>query len=136
MSDATIHSISGYTTDNSLFIELEYGPDKVKKDEHTFFKINIFNSGSKERTSHVDCDLVVKTNGTEVFKASDEYGEPSIHTTDGIMLTQYKFNQIGKYTISVVVEGLNFLPVKPLAVNFTANVKATPNGISKILISS
>jgi hypothetical protein len=135
MSDAKIHSVKGKTTDGKHFVVLDYSPDVVKKGELTFFRINFFNSDDKDRTRHVDCDLIISGKG-KLFKASEQYGEPLIHSPDGIMLTSFDFNQTGKYMISVEIAGLNFFPIKPLYVDFTASVSVTSEGNSRIVLSA
>ena len=118
MSNAKIQVVKGHTSDGKLLVELEYSPEVVKKDEVTFFRINFFDSDSNDRTRHVDCDLIVRKSGTELFKASKQYGEPLIHSPNGIYLTSFGFNETGRYTLSVEVGGLNFFPIKPLFVDF------------------
>lgn len=46
----------------------------------------------KQRTRHIDNALIVKTNGTDLFKASEEYRGQLMHAKNGISLTQFKFN--------------------------------------------
>ena len=88
------------------------------------------------RTLHVDSNFIVQDDKKELFEASTEYGQPSIHSTSGIMLTQFGFSETGKYTVSVVIEGLNFFPIKPLPINFTATVTDISDGSSHIVLSS
>ena len=83
MSNAKIQGVKGHTSDGKLLVELEYSPEVVKKDELTFFRINFFDSDSNDRTRHVDCDLIVRKSGTELLKASKQYGEPLIHSPNG-----------------------------------------------------
>ena len=134
MSNATIHGVNDHTSDGKLLVEPEYSPDIVKKDELTFFKINFFDSGSKDRTRHVDCDLVIRKNETKLYTASKQYGEEFIHSPNGIMLTSFGFNETGKYTISVEAEGLNFIPIKPVFADFSATVSKMSDGRLKLLI--
>jgi hypothetical protein len=136
MSDAGIHSIKGKTSDGKLLIDLDYSPDLVKKGELTFFKVNFFNSDDGDRTRHVDCDLIISNGNAVLFKASEQYGEPLIHSPDGIMLTSFGFNKTGEYKVSVEVAGLNFFPIKPKFVDFTASVTHTSDNSSKIVLST
>lgn len=136
MSDAGIHSVKGKTSDGKILVDLQYSPNLVKKDELTFFKINFFNSDDKDRTRHVDCDFMIRNSKGVLFKSSEQYGEPSIHSPDGIMLTSFGFNKTGEYKISVEVEGLNFFPIKPLYVDFTATVTRMSDNSSRILLTT
>jgi len=136
MSDAGIHSIKGETSDGKILVDLQYSPNLVKKDELTFFKINFFNSNDKDRTRHVDCDFIIRNSKEVLFKSSEQYGEPSIHSPDGIMLTSFGFNKTGEYKISVEVEGLNFFPIKPLYVDFRASVTRMPDNSSRIVLTT
>jgi hypothetical protein len=45
-----------------------------------------------------------------------------VHTPNGIVLSSYKFPESGQYMITVKILGINFMPVNPQQVNFTANV--------------
>ena len=135
MSNAKIHSTESLTSDSKLLVKLDYSPDVSKKGELTFFRINFFDSNGKDRTRHVDCDLIIEKSKSELFKASEQYGEPSIHTPNGIMLNSFGFNETGKYTITVEIEGLNFFPIKPLFVTFIATITAMPDGSSKLILS-
>ena len=136
MSNAKILGVRGHTSDGKLLVELEYSPEVVKKDELTFFRINFFDSDSNDRTRHVDCDLIVRKSGTELFKASKQYGEPLIHSPNGILLTSFGFNETGRYTLSVEVGGLNFFPIKPLFVDFFATISKMSDGSFRSILST
>lgn len=136
MSNAKIQGVKGLTSDGKLLVELEYSPEVVKKDELTFFKISFFDSDSNDRTRHVDCDLIVRKSGTELFKASKQYGEPLIHSPNGILLTSFGFNETGRYTVSVEVGGLNFFPIKPLFVDFFATTSKMSDGSFRSILST
>ena len=100
-SNAKIKGVIGHTSDGELLVELEYIPEVVKKDELTFFKINLFDSDSNDRTLHVYCDLLLRKSGTELFKASKQYGEPLIRSPNAILQTSFGFNYTGRFTLSV-----------------------------------
>ena len=136
MSNAKILGVRGHTSDGKLLVELEYSPEVVKKDELTFFRINFFDSDSNDRTRHVDCDLIVRKSGTELFKASKQYGEPLIHSPNGILLTSFGFNETGRYTLSVEVGGLNFFPINPLFVDFFATISKMSDGSFRSILST
>jgi hypothetical protein len=136
MSDSKIHNIKSHTPDGKMLVNLEYSPDEMKSGAITFFKINFLDSAGKARTRHVDCDLIIRKDNLDLFKASEQYGEPSIHSPDGIMLTSFGFNETGNYRISVEIEGLNFFPIKPLFVDFGATVSHLSDGSLKIVLST
>lgn len=114
---------------------LKLNPPEIKGSGYVL-KINVLNKEDNQRTRHVDNDLIIRNNNSAVFNASSEFGGQTIHATNGITLTQFNFNQTGKYEISVIVEGLNFFPIKPLFVDFTATVTNTSDGGSRVVISS
>ena len=64
-----------------------------------------------------------------MFKASKQYGEPLIHSPNGILLTSFGFNETGRYTLSVEVGGLNFFPIKPVFVDFFATISKFQMGV-------
>ena len=100
-SNAKIKGVIGHTSDSELLVELEYSPEVVKKDELIFFRINLFDSDSNDRTRHVYCDLILRKSGTELFKASKQYGEPLIRSPNAILQTSFGFSYTGRYTLSV-----------------------------------
>lgn len=85
-----------------------------------FFMINLFeNVGDKQiRMRHVDCDFIIQKDGIELFRMSTKYGEPFFHSINGVMLPSFKFTESGKYTISVEVAGIFFVPIEPVFANF------------------
>jgi hypothetical protein len=133
-SDAKIDSIKRTTSDGRLLVDLEYGPDVATRGELTFFKVNLFdNTGDKQnRTRHVDCDLIITKDKTELFKTSAQYGEPLYHAINGVFLASFPFNETGIYTVSVEVAGIFFVPIKPAFANFTATVVPNSDGNLKI----
>jgi hypothetical protein len=136
-SNAKIKSISSSTSDGKYFINLQYGPD-VKKGDLIFFMVNMFdNSGDKQiRMRHVDCDFIILRDGIELFKMSTKYGEPFFHSINGVMLPSFRFSEFGRYTISVEIAAQLFIPITPVFANFSAILTPTPNGDSKINLST
>jgi hypothetical protein len=133
-----IENINRTSIDGRLIVNLEYSPSQFKKGELTFFKVNLFdNVGDKQtRTRHVDCDLIISKDKTELFRTSTQYGEPFYHAINGVFLTSFPFNQTGKYTMSVEVAAINFVPIKPLFTNFTASVTPFSDENLKINLSA
>jgi hypothetical protein len=133
-SDSEIKSVKRTTSDGRLLVDLEYSPEVARKGELTFFKVNLFdNTGDKQnRTRHVDCDLIIMKDKTELFKTSTQYGELLYHAINGVFLASFPFNETGKYTVSVEVAGIFFVPIKPAFANFTVTVAPTSDGNLKI----
>jgi hypothetical protein len=118
-------------------VDLEYSPELTRKGELTFFKVNLFdNAGDKQnRTRHVDCDLIIMKDKTELFKTSTQYGEPLYHAINGVFLASFPFNETGEYRVSVEVAGIFFVPIKPTFANFTATIVPNSNGNLKITLT-
>lgn len=135
--DAKIESINRITNDGRLIVDLEYSPNKFKNGELTFFKVNLYdNTGDRQtKTRNVDCDLIISKDKTELFKTSTQYGEPIYHAINGVFLSSFPFNGTGIYTVSVEVEAINFVPIKPLFTIFSAIVTPNSNGNLEINLS-
>ena len=137
-SNTKIKSISSSTSDGKYFINLQYGPELVKKGELSFFMVSILeNSGDKQiRMRHVDCDFIIQRDGIELFKMSTKYGEPFYHSINGVMLPSFRFSDSGKYTISVEIAAQFFIPITPVFANFSAVVSPTADGNLEIKLST
>jgi hypothetical protein len=98
--DAKIETVNRTTSDGRLLVNLEYSPSQFKKGELTFFKVNLYdNTGDiQTRTRHVDCDLIISKDKTELFRTSTQYGEPFYHTINGVFII-FPFNGTGKYSV-------------------------------------
>jgi alpha-N-acetylglucosamine transferase len=72
------YRVKRYTFDSNLLIELEYRPHKIQKGEHVFLKINIFDRDDNQRTHHVDNDLIVRANKSDIFKTSSDVSNKSM----------------------------------------------------------
>ena len=59
----------------------------------------------------------------EIFRASSVTGQPLLHTAEGVVTIPYKFDQAGKYLITVSVMGINFIPIRTEVANFNLDVK-------------
>lgn len=82
-----------------------------------------------------DCDFIIDKGGTELYRMSSKYGEPSFHSINGVMLPTYKFTEHGKYTISVEIAGIFFTPIKPVFANFSALAHPTTDGKIELKLS-
>ena len=121
-SNAEIKSVESITDDNLINIKLEYAPAEFQLGSPEFFKSTLFYKDTNEPVLHADTDIIVYKDGNELYKASNEFSQPFVHTPNGIVLSSYKFPDSGQYVISVKVLGINFMPVDPKQVNFTTNV--------------
>jgi len=135
-SNADIKNIKGTTADGKYLIEIQYSPEQASKGKVTFLRIDLFDNtmNNQTRLSHVDCDLIIEKDQSEVFKLSSKYGEPLYHSISGTFLASYQFNKPGVYTMSVELSGINFVPVVPVFVSF--NVSVPDNETENLSISS
>ena len=72
---------------------------------------------------HVDYDVSIMKDNQEIFRASSVTGQPLLHTAEGVVTIPYKFDQPGKYLITVSVMGINFIPIRTEVANFNLDVK-------------
>ncbi|HEY7228569.1 MAG TPA: hypothetical protein VH481_10640 [Nitrososphaeraceae archaeon] len=133
-NNARINSITSQTSDGKYLVNLQYGSESQRKGQPSFFMANLFSrsEGKEIRMRHVDCDFIILRNGIELFRLSDKYGEPLFHSIDGVMLASFPFNETGRYSISVEIAGVLFIPIKPVFANFSAIVTAPTNESLKI----
>ena len=122
LSKAKINSVESITNDNLIRIKLEYAPEVIEIGFPEFFKITLYYADKNEIALHADTDIVVSKNGKELYKASNEFSQPFVHTPNGIVLSSYKFPDSGQYEITVKVLGINFMPVSPTHASFTTEV--------------
>ena len=72
---------------------------------------------------HIDYDVSIMKDNQEIFRASSVTGQPLLHTAEGVVTIPYKFDQPGKYLITVSVMGINFIPIRTEVANFNLDVK-------------
>lgn len=122
LSNEKINIVESITDDKLLKIKLEYAPEVIEIGSPEFFKVTLYHADKNEIALHADTDIVVSKNGKELYKASNEFSQPFIHTPNGIVLSSYRFPDSGQYTITVRVLGINFMPVSTMQASFTTNV--------------
>jgi hypothetical protein len=122
MSSAKISSVDSITNDSLINVKLEYSPNLVEPSSPEFFKVTLTYNATNQIVKHADSDIVISKDGLELYKASDEFSVPIVHTPNGLVLTSYSFQEPGQYTFSVNIVGIYFNPVTPKQVNFTVNV--------------
>ena len=119
---ATIKSVESLTDDNLINIRLQYAPAEFQVGSPEFFKSTLFYKDTNEPVLHADTDIIVYKDGNELYKASNAFSQPFVHTPNGIVLSSYNFPDSGQYTITVKILGINFMPVNAKQVNFITNV--------------
>ena len=122
LSNAKINSVESITNDKLIRIKLEYAPEVIEIGSPEFFKVTLLHADKNEIALHADTDIVVSKNGKELYKASNEFSQPFVHTPNGIVLSSYKFPDSGQYVITVKVLGINFMPVRPMHASFITEV--------------
>jgi hypothetical protein len=122
LSNAKINSLESITNDKLIRIKLEYAPEVIEIGSPEFFKVTLLHADKNEIALHADTDIVVSKNGKELYKASNEFSQPFVHTPNGIVLSSYKFPDSGQYVITVKVLGINFMPVRPMHASFITEV--------------
>jgi hypothetical protein len=121
-SNAVIKSVESLTDDNLINIRLEYAPTEFQVGSPEFFKSTLFYEDTNEPVLYADTDITVYKDGNELYKASNAFSQPFVHTPNGIVLSSYNFPDSGQYTITVKILGINFMQVSAKQVNFIANV--------------
>lgn len=122
LSNAKINTVESITNDKLIKIKLEYAPGMIEIGSPEFFKVTLYHTDKNEIALHADTDIIVSKNGKELYKTSNEFSQPFVHTPNGIVLSSYKFPDSGQYLITVKVLGINFMPVNPMLASFTTNV--------------
>ncbi|HYY85814.1 MAG TPA: hypothetical protein VE594_01775 [Nitrososphaeraceae archaeon] len=122
LSNAKINAVESITNDKLIKIKLEYAPGMIEIGSPEFFKVTLYHADKNEIALHADTDIIVSKNGKELYKASNEFSQPFVHTPNGIVLSSYKFPDSGQYLITVKVLGINFMPVNPVLASFTTNL--------------
>ena len=125
-SKIAIMSISSASTTTStdgksLNVKIEPSPFPVTAGD---VKLKIsFLQPSNIVQVHVDYDVSIMKDNQEIFRASSVTGQPLLHTAEGVVTIPYKFDQPGKYLITVSVMGINFIPIRTEVANFNLDVK-------------
>jgi hypothetical protein len=127
LSSEKINTVESITDDKMMKIKLEYSPEVIEIGSPEFFKVTLYHADKNEIALHADTDIIVSKNGKELYKASNEFSQPFVHTPNGIVLSSYRFPDSGQYMITVKVLGLNFIPVSTMQASFTTNVTDSNN---------
>ena len=91
--------------------------------EEIHFKVGFLQPNTNELQRHVDFNFIIIKDGKEVFRASNQTGQPNIplHSIPGTMdipLFTYDFLKSGEYIIKIPVVGILFNPIIPEMAEF------------------
>ena len=112
------------TSSGTLDVQLEPSPNPIKSGQETKYKVTFLQKGTDTVQVHIDFDFIIlKDNSTEVFKASQQTGQPLLHTAEGIVTIPFTLKEPGSYTIRVPVMGINFIPIATEYANFPVKVE-------------
>ena len=75
-------------------------PSAIQIGSSEFFKATLFHNEKNEIVLHADTDTAISKNGKELYKASSEFSQPFVQTPNGIVLSSYKFPDLGQYIIT------------------------------------
>ena len=112
------------TSGGTLDVKLEPIPTPIESGQETNYKVTFLQKGTGTIQVHIDYDFIIlKDNTTEVFRASQQTGQPLLHTAEGIVTIPFRLEDPGNYTIRVPVMGINFIPMATENVDFHFNVE-------------
>ena len=115
-----ISSTSGGTLD----VKLESTPNPIKSGQETNYKVTFLQKGTDTVQVHIDYDFIIlEDNNIEVFKASQQTGQPLLHTAEGIVTIPFTLEEAGNYTIKVSVMGINFIPMATEYADFPVKIE-------------
>ena len=112
------------TSGGTLDVKLEPIPSPIESGQETNYKVTFLQKGTGTIQVHIDYDFIIlKDNTTEVFRASQQTGQPLLHTAEGIVTIPFTLEDPDSYTIRVPVMGINFIPMATENVDFHFNVE-------------
>ena len=115
-----ISSTSGGTLD----VKLESTPNPIKSGQETNYKVTFLQKGTDTVQVQIDYDFIIlEDNNIEVFKASQQIGQPLLHTAEGIVTIPFTLEEAGNYTIKVSVMGINFIPMATEYADFPVKIE-------------
>lgn len=116
-SSAGSDTMKKQTSGGMLDIILQSFPKRLR--------VQFLTQGTGTVQPHTDYDVTIKdSSGKQVFSASQDAGDPGtpLHAPEGIVIIPYTVQGSGNYTITVVVYGILFNPIKPESADFTIKV--------------
>ena len=120
---ATSNSTILKSSTNASSLEVLLAPLSNVSNEEMHFRVGFLQPNTHELQRHVDFNFIVIKDGKEVFRASNQTGQPQIplHSIPGTMdipLFTYEFEKTGEYTIKIPVFGILFNPIIPEEAEF------------------
>lgn len=110
-------------TSGTLDVKLESTPSPIKSGQETNYKVTFLQKGTDTVQVHVDYDFIIlKDNNTEIYKASQQTGQPLLHTAEGVVTIPFTLKESGSYIIRVSVMGINFIPITTEFADFSVKV--------------
>jgi hypothetical protein len=121
--------VKSLTHANLINIRLEYVPAEFQIGLSEFFKSKLFCKDTNKQVLH-EGDIIDYKDGNELYRTSNAFTQPFVHTPNGVVLSsdnfpdsgQYTIPDSGQYTIEVKVLGIEYMPVNAKQVNFIGNV--------------
>ena len=119
ISDSTV--LRSSTNASSLDVLLVPLSNISREEMH--FKVGFLQPNTSDLQRHVDFNFIIINDGKEVFRASNQTGQPNIplHSIPGTMdipLFTYDFQRTGEYVIKIPVFGILFNPIIPEEAEF------------------
>jgi hypothetical protein len=112
------------TSGGTLDVKLESTSNPIKSGQETNYKVTFLQKGTDTVQVHIDYDFIIlEDNNIEVFKASQQTGQPLLHTAEGIVTIPFTLEEAGNYTIKVSVMGINFIPMATEYVDFPVKIE-------------
>lgn len=108
---------------NGSSLEVILAPLEGSADDEMQFRVGFLQPDKNQLQEHVDFNFIIIKNGKEVFRASNQTGQPNIplHSIPGTMdipIYTYDFQKSGEYAIKIPVVGILFNPIKPEEADF------------------
>ena len=115
------------TNGTSLDVKLETSPYPIIINQEPKFTVSFLKPSNDTLQDHVDFNLRIIKDNTQLFLATNQTGQPHIplHAYDGYMtipVLNYKFSEEGQYIVEVPVYGILFNPIIPEYAYFTVKV--------------
>jgi hypothetical protein len=123
-STSTDDSQKTTTSGGTLDVKSEPFPNPIMSSQETSYKVTFLQKGTDTVQVHIDYDFIIlKDNTTEVFKASQQTGQPLLHTAEGIVTIPFTIEEPGSYTIRVPMMGINYIPMATEYADFSVKVR-------------
>jgi hypothetical protein len=106
------------TSGGSLDVLLNPSSFRVNSSEPARLNVIFFEHGTDKIQQHIDYNLIIKHEQTDVFNASKQLNQPTLHTAEGVVSIPYKFTSQGSYLIWISVLGIDLFPIEPEYVDF------------------